>query len=217
VLLERGGSGKIRQFTSTDKFVDGSRQTYRVPGGIFLLLHFFHHRFCGSARGHKKTKKLETSDMNHFFMLNEVTRHIIVDDNAATNTLVNDENGNEMDISLCMDIFSTLAKEDVFRDDDELNISFGRKGSNGSPVCVSAYFDDAIGYSTSSFDSEVDVVNDNTVVETDVVDVDEIMEFVDPDKLEKAISELCDPILKQERKGLFQLNYSPCVCIAGSK
>jgi hypothetical protein len=165
----------------------------------------------------QKTKKLETSDMNHFFMLNEVTRHIIVDDNAATNTLVNDENGNEMDISLCMDIFSTFVKEDVFRDDDELNISFGRKGSNGSPVCVSAYFDDAIGYSTSSFDSEMDVVNDNTVVETDVVDVDEIMEFVDPDKLEKAISELCDPILKQERKGLFQLNYSPCVCIAGSK
>jgi hypothetical protein len=136
--------------------------------------------------------------MNNFFMLNEVTRHIIVDDNDATNSLVIDENGNENDISLGIDIFSTLAKEDFFRDDDELNISSGRKGSNGSPVCVSDYFDDAIGYSTSSFDSEMDVVVN-----------DESMEFVDPDKLEKAISELCDPILKQERKGSFRMNYRP--------
>jgi hypothetical protein len=146
--------------------------------------------------------------MNHYGMSSEDLSHIIVDAIAAPSNLVNDDNGKADDLFLGMNIFAMPAKEDAAPDDEEHYIkktSFVRKGSNGSPVCVSSFFDDAMGNSVNrSFNSELDVVN-RIIVYTDHAEDDESMEFVDPDKLEKAISELCDPILMREGKqGMFE-------------
>jgi hypothetical protein len=147
--------------------------------------------------------------MNHFGFTNEETRYSAVDAGFAFNALVN-ESFEENDLFIGMDIVAMATKGDIFPD-EELQMkmdSFGRKGPTRSPVCVSSYFDYVLGNSASrSFDTDV-VVNNNIVVGRDLDEDDESIEFVEPDKLEKAISELCDPILKQGRKsGMFQMNF----------
>jgi hypothetical protein len=178
---------------------------------VFSLLHFFRHRFVGAHTGklQKPNETSATSRMSHFGLSNEETRYPDVDVGFAFNSLLNDS-GEENDLFLGMDIVGMPTMEEIFPG-EELQVkmdSFGRKGPTRSPVCVSSHFDDVLGNSsTRSFDTDV-VVNNNIVVGRDLDEDDESIEFVEPDKLEKAISELCDPILKQGRKaGMFQMNF----------
>jgi hypothetical protein len=64
-----------------------------------------------------------------------------------------------------------------------------RKGSTESPVCVSSFCDQSV----TDDDHKVCDLFDFDVIE----DLD-ILEISDPDKLNEAICELCDPILQME-------------------
>lgn len=66
-----------------------------------------------------------------------------------------------------------------------------RNGSTKSPVCVSSFVDKIV---KNDFWEDDDFGNKSILNNID----DETMDFVDPDKLEEAISKLCDPILEKK-------------------
>lgn len=108
-----------------------------------------------------------------------------------------------------------MPKEEVAADDEaDLHIrrtSLVRNGSNGSPVCVTSFFDHFMGISAIGGNVEV---SDDIYIGHPPSD-EESIGFVDPDMLEEAISKLCDSVsTKPEKKK--QGMFGPCRSAIGS-
>jgi hypothetical protein len=125
--------------------------------------------------------------------------------------------GAEDDLCLWgVDIPSAISREDLaYEEEFHLqNTSLVRADSNGSPVCVASIFDPATGcpaiaaattaatiIDRSAATTATSIVNDNVVVHKETIiddyndvweDDEDNMDFVDFDKLDEAISQLCD-------------------------